>query len=175
MSRAGPLVMSVADLLRRPGTRREAHVEAELADVAVSFSGVPVGAAVVADVVLESLSDAVVVTGTVAVPWEGECRRCLERVDGVVVAAVREVFDPQPVEGETYPLAGETLDLEPMVRDAALLALPLVPVCDEACAGPEPQDYPVAREPAPAGDPRWAKLRELSFDERSGAGEAAPA
>jgi uncharacterized protein len=38
-------------------------------------------------------------------------------------------------EAETYPLAGDTLDLAPMARDAVLLELPLAPLCREDCVG----------------------------------------
>jgi uncharacterized protein len=162
--RSGPLVVSVADLLRRPGTQREVRATAELDGLAISSTAVVHGAPVELDVVLESLSEAVVVTGTVRVTWTGECRRCLREVAGLATLDVREVYEPDPVEGDTYRLAGEQLDLEPMVRDAVLLALPLAPVCDDACEGPAPDDYPVsAREDAPV-DPRWAALGDLSFE-----------
>src|SRR5256885_950634 len=81
---------------------------------------------------------AVSVKGEVTAPWRGDCRRCLRAVEGELTARVEEIFDVHPIEGETYPLEGERVTLEPMVRDAALLALPLAPLCDEACPGPEP-------------------------------------
>ena len=92
------------------------------------------------------------------------------------MAEVREVFEPRPVEGETYPLADDTVDLEPMVRDAVLLALPLAPLCGDDCLGPAPDVFPAVvegdgpvddgdREAAePPADPRWAALDELRFD-----------
>ena len=54
-----------------------------------------------------------------------------------------------------------------MVRDAVLLALPLAPLCADACAGPAPDEFPtgpVATEEQPV-DPRWAALTQLEFDE----------
>ncbi len=36
---------------------------------------------------------------------------------------------------ETYPLVGDELDLEPLVRDAILLELPQAPLCREDCQG----------------------------------------
>jgi uncharacterized protein len=39
-------------------------------------------------------------------------------------------------EDEELPLlAGDLLDLEPVVRDAVVLALPLAPLCDPDCPG----------------------------------------
>ena len=115
--------------------------------------------------VLEAMSDAAVTaTGTVSARWTGECRRCLALVEGEVSTHVREIFDAKPVEGETYPLAGDRIDLEPMVRDAVLLALPLAPLCEEACTGPEPEDHPLGAVTDPEPDDRWAPLRDLNFD-----------
>ena len=74
-----------------------------------------------------------------------------------------------PVDGETYPLEGDEVDLEPVVRDAVLLTLPLAPLCRPDCAGPAPTSsrwsWP-ARSPAdaPTRDPRWAALDELRLD-----------
>ncbi|CAN5195498.1 hypothetical protein BH18ACT4_BH18ACT4_02890 [soil metagenome] len=164
------LTVGVAQLLRRPGTQRELAIEAELEGLEVSSAAVPPGVPVAVDLVVESIPDAITATGTVQAPWVGSCRRCLARVAGTAVAAVREVFEHGAVEGETYPLEGDHLDLTAMVRDALLLSLPLAPLCDEACAGPDPDDYPVvvdsdvgAAEPA-GRDPRWAVLDDLDLN-----------
>lgn len=81
---------------------------------------------------------------------------------------VRELFEASPVEGETYPLAGDLLDLEPAVRDAVVLELPPAPLCDPACAGLCPSCGADRNEtacgcPPVAPDPRWDALRELTF------------
>jgi uncharacterized protein len=167
-----PLVVAVADLRRQPGTRRRVERDAVLPGLAVTSAHVPDGEAVGVDLELEALSNGLVATGTVHVPWEGECRRCLRHVRGETEAEVREIFEPRPVEGETYPLADDTVDLEPLVRDAVLLALPLAPLCGPDCKGPAPDDFPTGvaeEEPAEAGDevpsdPRWAALDALRFD-----------
>jgi uncharacterized protein len=129
---------------------------------------------------LESILDGgLTASGAVTAPWTGECRRCLREVQGQLRTEVREVFSQSPLtasgvaaptweDSETYPLAGDHVDLEPMVRDAVLLALPLAPLCEDGCLGPDPAGHPVAVEgdedEGPAGDPRWAALRELKFD-----------
>lgn len=171
---ARPLVVGVADLRRQPGTRRRLRRAVALTGLGISSAHVPEGAELLLDLELEALSNGLTATGTVTVPWVGECRRCLRDVAGESVAEVREVFEPSPVEGETYRLGEDTVDLEPMVRDAALLALPLAPLCGEDCRGPAPHAFPagVEGEPdesddageEPAPDPRWAALGELRFD-----------
>ncbi len=135
---------------------------------------------VVADLVLEAQGDTVTVSGTVAGDWTGECRRCLEPTGDRVVVEVSEVFEPDAVEGETYPLGTDTIDLEPALREALALALPVAPLCDEACAGPDPAAHPVTTaaddevddsnggesngDGLPARDPRWGALDALRFD-----------
>lgn len=165
MSAARPLQVGVSELLRHPGTRRDFHDSVPLAGLATSTAAVAEGTPIVIDLVLESLSSALTATGTVRVAWRGECRRCLDPVEGGAEVDVREIFDPHPVEGETYPLVGEQIDLEPVVRDAVLLALPLAPLCAEDCRGPAPEDFPtgLAEEESAPRDPRWAALDDLDL------------
>jgi uncharacterized protein len=166
------LRIGVLELRRRPGTQRDVHVATSLPGLEITGARVPEGQELVLDATLESIEGAVTVTGTVEVPWTAECRRCLEEVSGVEVVDVREVFEVHPVDGETYPIEGDEVDLEPVVRDAALLNLPLAPLCREACAGPSPEEFPARvegehegdDEGKPARDPRWAALDELRLD-----------
>ena len=168
MNSARPLQVGVSELLRHPGTRRPFHTDVVLDGLAVSTARVPDGAPVHVDLVLESLSSALTATGTVRVAWEGACRRCLDPVEGETEADVTaEVFERRPTEGETYPLVGEQIDLEPLVRDAVLLALPLAPLCADDCLGPAPEEFPTGAPvdgEAPR-DPRWAALDDLSFED----------
>jgi uncharacterized protein len=162
---ADPLVVGVTELLRRPGVQRQITVSGELNGVAISSAAVPDGAEVEANLTLEAMSDhAITVKGTIVAPWRGECRRCLRTIEGTVAVDVEEVFEARPVEGETYPLDGDRLNLEPLIRDAALLSLPLAPLCEVACAGPEPEDHPIGTDAETSIDPRWSALGELKFD-----------
>jgi uncharacterized protein len=111
-------------------------------------------------------------TGTVDVPWQAECRRCLDDIGGVISVDVSEVFEVHPIDGETYPIEGDEVDLEPVVRDAALLHLPMAALCRPDCPGPAPDAFPTTVEgegddshgEEPARDPRWAALDELRLD-----------
>jgi uncharacterized protein len=168
VSTARPLQVGVADLLAHPGTTRRFEREAVLEGLATSVARVPDGGVIDVDLTLEAIGGgSLTATGTVAAPWTAACRRCLEPVEGSAEVDVREVFETRPTEGETYPLQGEQVDLEPMVRDAVLLALPLAPLCAETCAGPAPDAFPTgpSSEAEAPSDPRWAALSELEFDE----------
>jgi uncharacterized protein len=167
---SGSLTIGVADLLRRPGNHREEHLEAVLGGLAVVGSQVPEGARTEIDVRLESVNEGIVLKGVVQAPWTGECRRCLRPIESTLRADVYEVFEDEPVEGETRQLEVDHIDLEPMAREAVLLELPLAPLCDEECAGLCPE-CGADRNAGDCGhaittrDERWAALDELRFDE----------
>lgn len=168
------LRIGVMELRRRPGTQREIHSATPLPGLAITSAHVPEGADVVVDGTLEAVEGGVTIVGNVTVPWEAECRRCLDPVDGVLELTLSEVFEPNPTDGETYPIEGDDVDLEPVVRDAVLLHLPLAPLCRPDCPGPAPEAFPTIvagddedDEQAPQEhpvDPRWAGLEQLKFD-----------
>lgn len=168
MVAGNPLLLNVVDLRRVVGTVRDLDVDVALDDLALSTVQVPAAAELSIRLRLETLSGGVSALGTLEVPWVGECRRCLEPVSGTITVAADEVFEDRPTEGETYAIANDQIDLEPMIRELVLLALPQNPLCSDTCEGPVPDELPVTVEsdepPAPALDPRWAALDDLSFD-----------
>ena len=111
-----------------------------LADLAGVGAEIAAGPAVAIDVTLERVPEGIVVRGTVAATWNAACSRCLEPVGGEIAVHVDELFERQPLEGETYKLDDDVIDLEPLVRDALLLELPLAPALPprlrRACARP---------------------------------------
>ncbi|MPY94279.1 MAG: DUF177 domain-containing protein, partial [Acidimicrobiia bacterium] len=128
--RARRLVVPVTNLLRRPGSRQALQREVPAEELRVGEVVVASGSPVQLDLVLEAASgDQVTVTGSVAAAYVAECRRCLEPLEGEASVRVLEIFERRPVEGETYLLDGEAVDLAELVRDALVLALPLAPLC----------------------------------------------
>ena len=111
-------------------------------------------------------SAAVLAAGTVEGRWSAPCRRCLEPTFGDLAAEVSELFEVHPTEGETWPLQQESVDLGPMLRELALLSIPLAPLCRSECEGPAPDRFPTgpAEDEASDIDPRWSALDELTFD-----------
>lgn len=167
-----PWLVPITALKRSIGNRREEHRGGRVGELRVSDSVVDAEATVEADVVLDSLDGGIEVTATVTAPWSAECRRCLKPVGGRIEAHVREMYRPRPPgeppdqDEETYPLAGELLDLRPLVRDAVLLELPIAPLCREDCAGLCPTCGADLNEgpcscPPDGGDARWAVLDAL--------------
>jgi uncharacterized protein len=155
-----PLRISVADLLRHPASRRPVRLEAAVPGLTGSAARVPDELPLEVDVVLERVPDGIVVQGSVEGSWRAQCSICLDDVESDFSISVRELFEVDPVEGETYPLEGEALDLGQLVRDAVVLELPLAPTCgDGDCRRDDvPRDV-VVQEP----DPRWRALSELDL------------
>jgi DUF177 domain-containing protein len=106
------------------------------------------------------------------VELSGPCMRCLSDATPVIAVDSREVEQPGEAEELHTPyLEGAELELGRWVRDALLLALPTQLICREDCRGLCPvcgADLNRADEEEhrheTAGDPRWAKLRELEFE-----------
>jgi uncharacterized protein len=176
--RDASLVVNIVDLRRQLGERREVSKVVALDELTLGDTVVLSGAPIEVDLTLESIPAGIAVDGTILAPWQGTCRRCLDPVDGVLELGVDEVFAVEHVEGETYPLGHETIDLEPLVREAILLSLPMGPLCREDCPGPDPEAFPVdLDDDATEGDreddedrprdPRWAALDVLraEFDD----------
>ena len=159
-------VVNVADLLRRPSSRKDVAVEVAAHDLTVVDSEVPDGSAVNAAFELESLTDGIVVVGRVQAPWAGHCRRCLTGVVGQLDVAVRELYQVEPETEDAFSLDGDQLDLEPVVREALLLELPLAPLCRSDCAGLCPRcganrNEGLCRCAVAPADGRWGALDEL--------------
>ncbi|MEW1655192.1 MULTISPECIES: YceD family protein [unclassified Streptomyces] len=167
------------ELGRRPGTlkRLSRTVEAP-ADLGNEVVGAPQGEPVELDLRLESVMDGVLVTGTARATVKGECVRCLEPLERMLEADFQELFaypdadarttesgDDAEDEEDTFYIEDDLFDLEPVLRDAVVLALPLQPVCRENCpglcsdCGARLADDPDHHHDAV--DMRWAALQEL--------------
>ncbi len=168
------LLVSVTQIRRRLGTRMPVKAALLTDGMALSDVHVPEGAELIFEGEAESISEGVVLTGAASVPWVGSCRRCLTDVAGVASVDVREIYEITPVDGETWPLVGDQIDLGPLLHDTALLALPLAPLCGEHCLGPAPDRFPArpeldieepddGKDAGPPLDPRWAALNDLEL------------
>ncbi|MFM8352242.1 MAG: YceD family protein [Actinomycetales bacterium] len=175
-----PLVLDLRALAlqRRPGSMVE--IEREFPgpdDLGVPMARVPAGSPVLVQVRLESVLEGVLVTGTADVEVVGECARCLEGLDWDETVEFRELFvypatdardavveAPSEDDGLAV-IENECIDLEPLLRDALIPALPMAPLCDPDCAGLCPTcGVRLDNEPGHAHeqlDPRWAALAEL--------------
>lgn len=94
------------------------------------------------------------------------CGRCLRDIDYANVASIDEMYQRVPDNPDAYPIEGESLDLQPMVREMVLLSLPDTPLCKVDCPGLCPQ-CGADLQSAPCScqtqrlDERWAILDQL--------------
>jgi uncharacterized protein len=162
-----PFVLDIRELGRRAGSMRTLHRElAAPSGWGLELVAVPAGTPVTLDVRLESVMEGVLVSGSVRARVDAECGRCLDPVSTDLEAPIQELFAyaPEPGEEDILLVDGDLLDLEPVLRDAVVLSLPVNPVCDEDCPGlcagcdeELPADH--AHE---AADSRWAQLASLT-------------
>ncbi|WP_099025694.1 YceD family protein [Mycolicibacterium palauense] len=171
MSAASPLKISIARLGRRPGAMMTVTetVPSPLR-IGLDMIAIDKGAPLHLDLRLESVSEGVLVTGTVSAPTVGECSRCLSPTEGSVTVELTELFaypdsttEATTEEDEVGHVVDHAVDLEQALIDAVGLELPLAPVCGPDCAGLCPHcGVPLATaEPGhhhEVLDPRWAKL-----------------
>ena len=110
---------------------------------------------------------------------EGDCSRCLESFPFTIEKTFDFVLTPDPLPtnknkeltademGWSF-YSGEDIDLSPFVREQALLALPLRPLCSESCRGLCPGCGAELNRTGcgctPPGDPRMAVFRNLRVD-----------
>ena len=170
-----PLVLDTRELGRRPGSQRKISFSSEApAELGIEILGVPEGSQVDFDLRLEAVMEGVLVSGTVEADLAGECARCLETIEDTIHVDLQELFvydDPAHRSGDDEDdgvsrLEDDLLDLEPLLRDAVVLALPFQPLCREDCpglcaeCGARLADDPDHGHEDPI-DPRWAALGEI--------------
>ncbi|QNP69954.1 DUF177 domain-containing protein [Streptomyces roseirectus] len=184
-----PLVFDTHELGRRPGALQRLTREIDAPkDLGIQgVVGVPEGAPVELELRLESVMEGVLVTGTARAQAEGECVRCLEPVELELDADFQEMFSYPDADERGRPKKAEPdddaeddedrlfiedglFDLEPVLRDAVVLALPMQPVCQEDCQGLCSEcGVRLTDEPGhhhDAVDIRWAALQGLAVSSK---------
>lgn len=176
-----PLLVNALELLRRPGSVKQFSLEADPASLDIGMpdpdmsgtktpdkatTGIAPGSTIDVDLTVESLTDGLVVNGSVRAAFLGQCRRCLSPLEGFIDVEVHELYQLQVTDPDAFPIVGDQIDLVPMVRETVLLELPDAPVCRPDCAGLCPQ-CGIDRNTSSCActtesiDPRWAVLEGL--------------
>lgn len=155
--------INVADLVGRDAPAREAHIEVPV-DWGVELSKIQRDPPLTADLTLSHLPSGILVRGMLRFRVEHTCRRCLTHYREEATHHVTGLFEVDPDE-EAYPIDGVEIDLEPFLRDEALLALPLLPECPDGCATvvttPETDLNTNLPDQASEVDSPFAALRDL--------------
>jgi uncharacterized protein len=163
--------MSVAELLGRPGEYRDIRLAEPLEGVRNTLARLS-EEPIFGDLRAESVIEGILVTGGVSGSTVVECSRCLKKFDSSVAVDLCELFVAPghelegPEADDTYRVSGTEIRLEPMLRDAITLALPLHPLCRDDCKGLCAQCGADLNEGECScveddTDPRWAPLEKL--------------
>ena len=174
-----PLVLNISRLGRRPGSMMTvAETVPSPLRIGLDLIAIDEGAPLDLDLRLESVSEGVLVSGTMSAPTSGECARCLTPVTGRVEIDLTELYaypasatDETTEADEVGRVVADTVNLEQPIIDAVGLALPFAPLCGPDCDGLCPEcGVPLATaEPGHHHeqiDPRWAKLEGMFDDDK---------
>lgn len=163
---AQSLVVDVSELLRHPGMTKPFRSSEEVPGLDVDLAHVG-GRPVEFDLALHAIVEGILVTGALFGRAALSCRRCLTETEQEFNVVVEEVFAiGSAADEDAYRVKADQIDLEPMARDAIVLALPLNPLCRPDCRGLCPQCGQNLNE-ADCGhrqeqiDVRWEPLRRL--------------
>ncbi len=179
-SPADALVINVAGLLgETPGSHREVAAGGVLLDLG---EGLVQAAPLTVSARLGRTNRGLFVSGHVRTSLADTCGRCLAAIEIPMDAPIEEEVLPSldlqsglPLDASLEPGVfrlsdHHELDLEPLAREAVVLAAPIAPVCRPDCPGLCPEcgadlnDGPHEHAEAPL-DPRLAALLEFRADE----------
>ena len=160
--------IDVTDLLGHPGSSRQHRAAWLVEGLGTELARVRDDVPVEADLLLESLVEGILVSGTIRAELAMRCARCLVGIEQPCSVDVHELFVPAPEpDTDDYPLDPEgMLDPAQMVRDAIGVELPFSPLCRPDCLGLCPVcggDRNLGECPGHVeADPRWAALERLA-------------
>jgi uncharacterized protein len=161
--------VSVAELLGKPGEYRDITVTEPMEGVAGAL-GRLADDRVDARLRLESVMEGILVTGRAEASTALRCARCLTSFSHRLEVELCELYavsgGRNPERDDVYAIAGSELNLEPMLRDALALALPLNPICRADCRGicagcGTELNFASCTCAEESIDPRWAALESL--------------
>lgn len=181
MHPGSPLVIAVKDFVRNPGSMRTVGESVPAPkDFGVALIGVQQGSEIELELSLEAVHEGIFVSGTAGVHLTGECSRCLDSLAYDLDLDVQEMFffeglapvraakedDTETMDDEQRLVEHDTIDLEPLLRDVVVTALPFQPVCREDCPG-LCSECGIRLADSPEHhheelDPRWAALSGLT-------------
>ena len=162
-------IINVADLLGRDAPARRELIEASV-NWGLQLSTIRPEPPLVADLTLSSLPSGILARGTLEFAVQHTCRRCLTRYEDEIERSVAALFEENPDE-EAYPIEHLEIDLEPFLRDEALLALPMLPECPDGCVTTtevETEDEVWRLEDTPEADEIRRQLMAAIEDDETG-------
>lgn len=130
---SSPFVINVADLIGRSGVTRPERISTAV-DWRLDASRLETEPPLEADLILQPVPSGMLVRGTVSFRVRHTCQRCLDEFIEDRSVAVASLFERDP-EDAGYGIEAGSIDIEQMLIDETLLALPVSPVCRQECEG----------------------------------------
>lgn len=168
------LQVDVKELKGKPGAQETlSGTVAAPADFATVLVGIPEASELNVDLRLESVHEGVLLSGAASAEVLGECGRCLDPLSYPLTVDVMQLFtwdgDIDEEAEDTRAVSDDlTVDVEPVLRDLMVSALPFQPVCRQDCPGLCSQcGFRMEDDPEHAHeqlDPRWAALSNLAAE-----------
>ena len=163
-------VIDVRDLIDSPGSSRQVHLSEPIPGLGTQLAAVPEDRAVGGDLLMESVIEGILVSGPIRGTMVLTCARCLKPFESTFDLDVQELYIPEASpDDDEYPLVEGAVDLEPMIRDVVLLAMPFAPLHSADCLGlcgrcGGDRNLDECRC-EPEVDARWAPLLELNIED----------
>ena len=164
--------INVRDLIDQPGASRPLRVSEAVPGLALELAVVPDDRPVKGDLLLESVVEGILLSGRLSGAMTLTCARCLTTFEGNFDLRVHELFTPTATEDDDeYPVVDGLVNLESMIRDAVVPAMPFAPLCRPDCLGICERcgrDRNLGQcTCTPHVDSRWAPLAALRFPDAS--------
>ena len=167
---SGPFALHVRDIIHHPGEMREFTIDVPAPQKwGEGLVSVAEGDSVLVEVRLESVHEGILATGRIETEYVGVCGRCLIDIAEPVEVEFQELFAYSEEEASDFEVQDDHVDLEILVRDATVLALPFQPVCQPDCPGLDPATGERLAVSTGSAQPilldsRWAALQHYTPD-----------
>ncbi len=161
-----PYLVNIRDLHNKPGELRERVLTFPVPEkLGEGLAWVPEGREMEIDLRLEAVHEGILVTAEVNVTADAQSARTLTDFELPIEVDFQELFAYPSEVPSDYEIDGDTIDLEQVVRDSVVLALPFQPeFAGEADEVELPEGITMVladdEREAPL-DERWAALAKL--------------
>jgi len=153
-------VLDVKDILDELGAEERYSFEQTFSPIETETTNIEFVEPVSFNIKVENTGAGVRVKGHVKSALKLICSRCLNEFSFPVDWEIDEVFSSEPMpEEELYRMQDSKIDLGPPTEEAFVLAIPMKPLCREACQG----ICPVCGEPI---DAKHKPHEEVVIDKR---------
>ncbi|MCL6473273.1 MAG: YceD family protein [Firmicutes bacterium] len=131
------VIIDVKDIMDEVGAEEHRVFEQKFSPIKTETGEIEFVQPVKFDIKMENTGSGVRITGHIKSALKLVCSRCLNEFSFPVDWQVDELFYRKgiPKEEEAYSMENTTIDLGPPTEEEFVLAIPMKPLCHEACQG----------------------------------------